>query len=66
MHSKSEENFIWELGCVENFILNEVFELLKKNMIAGKYINNQFGNYKETIRVNDKVEKLLKWKPEKL
>ena len=54
----------WELGSGENFSLNEVYQFFKtKYNIEKKYINEQKGNYRETLRENDDAIKILGWKP---
>lgn len=64
MNYKGNENFIWELGYGENISLNEVFNLFNNRFGCKKiYINQQLGNYKETIRENHKAIEILNWQP---
>lgn len=64
--SKQTHNDAWELGSGENLSLNQVYNLFKlKFGTEKKYIKDQPGNYRETIRKNDDALKLLQWKPKK-
>ena len=64
MNYKGNENFIWELGYGENISLNEVFNLFNNRFGCKKiYVNQQLGNYKETIRENHKAIEILNWQP---
>ena len=64
--SKQTHNDAWELGSGENLSLNQVYNLFKLKFGAEKkYIKDQPGNYRETIRKNDDALKRLQWKPKK-
>lgn len=64
--SKETHDDAWELGSGENLSLNQVYNLFKlKFGTEKKYIEDQPGNYRETIRKNDDALKLLQWKPKK-
>jgi len=64
--SKQTHNDAWELGSGENLSLNQVYNLFNlKFGTEKKYIKDQPGNYRETIRKNDDALKLLQWKPKK-
>ena len=60
----NSKNRIWELGSGKNFSINEVFELFKNKFNSKcEYVNDQKGNYKETLRENNKALDELNWKP---
>lgn len=55
----------WELGSGKNYSINEVFEMFKvKFDVSVNYIENQKGNYKETLRESNNALELLGWKPQ--
>jgi UDP-glucose 4-epimerase len=55
----------WELGTGKNYSLNEVFNMFKERFrnIEKQHVENVKGNYRETIRLNDKALDELGWKP---
>ena len=54
----------WELGSGVNYSINEVYQMFRaKFKIKCKYIPDQKGNYRETLRKNDDTLKKLDWKP---
>jgi UDP-glucose 4-epimerase len=58
-------NDAWELGTGFNYSMNEVAHMFIQKFNCEKlYIDEQKGNYRETIRVNDDAIKRLGWKPE--
>ena len=58
-------NFEWELGSGKNYSINEVFKMFEKNFSCkSKFIADQPGNYRETLRENDKALEELGWTPE--
>lgn len=60
----NSKNRIWELGSGKNFSINEVFELFKNKFNSKcEYINDQKGNYKETLRENNIALDELNWEP---
>jgi len=62
--SKKTYNYSWELGSGKNYSLNEVFDLFNKKFKTNKvYIQDQAGNYRETLRKDNKAIDLLGWKP---
>lgn len=62
--NKTKFNNEWELGTGVNYSLNEVYEMFNEKFGVDKtHIQDQFGNYRETLRVNNKAIKLLNWKP---
>ena len=62
--NKTKFNNEWELGTGINYSLNEVYEMFKEKFGVDKiHLDDQFGNYRETLRVDNKALKLLDWKP---
>ena len=58
-------NFEWELGSGKNYSINEVFKMFEKKFSCkSKFIADQPGNYRETLRENDKALEELGWTPE--
>lgn len=54
----------WELGSGKNFSLNDVYDMFRKKFSCNKiHIEEQKGNYRETIRVNNDAINRLGWKP---
>jgi UDP-glucose 4-epimerase len=55
----------WELGTGKNYSLNEVFNMFKERFqnIQKQHVENVKGNYRETIRLNDKALDEVGWKP---
>ena len=54
----------WELGTGNNYSVNELFEMFKIRFNAeATFIPDQPGNFKKTLRKNDKLLELLDWKP---
>ena len=63
---KKKYNYSWELGSGKNYSLNEVYELFNKKFNSKKiHLPDQSGNYKETIRKDNKAIDLLGWNPNK-
>ena len=55
----------WELGSGVNYSINELADLFKaKFNIESIYIEEQFGNYRKTLRENNDALERLNWKPE--
>lgn len=55
----------WELGSGKNYSINEVFEMFSRKFgVKSQYIENQKGNYKETLRESNKALELLGWEPQ--
>ena len=62
--SKKNYNDQWELGSGKNYSLNEVYNFFHKKFNVGKrYIKDQKGNYRETLRHDNKAIDLLEWNP---
>ena len=54
----------WELGTGNNYSVNELFEMFKLRFNAKSVsIPDQPGNYKKTLRKNNKLLDLLGWDP---
>ena len=63
----SNENQLdaWELGSGKNYSINEVFEMFSQKFdVRAQYIENQKGNYKETLRETNHAIDLLGWNPQ--
>jgi len=55
----------WELGTGLNYSINEVYEMFNEKFnVESINIPDQPGNYRLTLRENDDMLELLKWKPE--
>ena len=55
----------WELGTGINYSINEVYQMFKNKFNIGCiYKPNQHGNYRETLRKDNKTLDLLGWKPQ--
>lgn len=63
--SKEEHQDAWELGCGTNYSINEVYKMFKDKFphINSKYIPDQPGNYRETLRENNDAVDRLGWEP---
>ena len=54
----------WEIGTGVNYTINELFNMFKEKFnTTSVYIADQRGNYRETLRVNDDLIKMLNWEP---
>lgn len=54
----------WELGTGINYSINTLFDYFKERFdVESKYIPDQPGNYRFTLRENDDSIKLLNWIP---
>ena len=55
----------WELGTGQNYSINEVAQMFQQKFGCPlKYISDQKGNYRETLRKNDDALEQLDWKPQ--
>lgn len=55
----------WEFGTGINYSINEVYDMFKEKFGIGCiHVQNQKGNYRETIRMSDIAIEKLGWKPE--
>ena len=60
----SSKNYEWELGSKKNYSINEVFKMFEsKFRCKSKYVKDQKGNYRETLRKDDKAVIDLNWIP---
>ena len=63
--SDKKHNDAWELGSGVNYSINELFHMFKERFnVTSVNIDDQPGNYRRTLRVNDDVIKELDWKPQ--
>ena len=54
----------WELGSGVSYSIIELFNMFKERFNATSiYVDDQPGNYRKTLRINDDVLKQLDWKP---
>jgi UDP-glucose 4-epimerase len=62
--SDAKHDDAWEIGTGVNYSINELFEMFKKRFnVSSIYIDDQPGNYRETLRINDDLINCLNWKP---
>ena len=55
----------WEIGTGVNYSINELFEMFNKKFnVSSVKIEDQPGNYRKTLRINDDMIKKLHWSPE--
>jgi len=63
--SDKNHNDAWELGSGISYSINELFNMFKERFNATSvYIDDQPGNYRKTLRVNNDVIKELNWNPQ--
>tara|TARA_X000000368_G_scaffold234921_1_gene185595 strand:- start:776 stop:1627 length:852 start_codon:yes stop_codon:yes gene_type:complete len=63
-NSKVKHDDAWEIGSGINYSINELYTMFnQKYGIDSIDIPDQKGNYRETLRVNDDLIKLLNWQP---
>lgn len=63
----SDKNHIdaWELGSGVSYSIKELFNMFKKRFnVTSVFIDDQPGNYRETLRVNDDSINKLNWNPQ--
>jgi len=54
----------WELGSGVSYSIKELFNMFKERFNATSiYVDDQPGNYRKTLRINDDVLNQLDWKP---
>jgi UDP-glucose 4-epimerase len=62
--SNEKHEDAWELGTGKNYSINEVANMFVERFGCElKYIPNQKGNYRETLRENNDAMERLGWKP---
>ena len=55
----------WELGSGVSYSINELFNMFKEKFnTTSVYVDDQPGNYRKTLRVNDDIIKELNWNPQ--
>ena len=65
----AESNFeiydAWELGSGNQYSINRLFSYFKKRFpnIISEMIDDQPGNFRSSVRINDELTKKLNWKP---
>ncbi len=63
----SDKNHIdaWELGSGVSYSIKELFNMFKERFnVTSVYVDDQPGNYRKTLRVNDDIIKELNWNPQ--
>ena len=62
--TKIKHQDAWEIGTGVNYTINELYNMFKEKFNTKLvYIPDQRGNYRETLRVNDDLIKMLNWEP---
>ena len=62
--SNKKHSDAWELGSGVSYSIKELFNMFKERFNATSiYVDDQPGNYRKTLRINDDVLKQLDWKP---
>jgi len=55
----------WELGSGVSYSIKELFNMFKERFnITSVYVDDQPGNYRKTLRINDDIIKELNWNPQ--
>ena len=63
--TKKTHSDAWELGSGVSYSIKELFNMFKERFNATSvYVDDQPGNYRETLRVNDDIIKELDWNPQ--
>ena len=63
--SNKKHSDAWELGSGVSYSIKELFNMFEERFNATSiYVDDQPGNYRKTLRINDDVLKQLDWKPE--
>lgn len=64
-NSQLKHQDAWEIGTGINYSINELFEMFNKQFnVISINIDNQPGNYRQTLRINDDMIKKLNWSPQ--
>ena len=64
MKTTHEVEDAWELGTGENYSINELYEMFNDRFGVDKvYVDDQIGNYRETLRERDDALDKLDWNP---
>ena len=63
-NSNIQHNDAWEIGSGINYSINELFEMFRKKFdVTSINIDDQPGNYRKTLRINDDMLTKLNWLP---
>jgi len=63
--SNKNHSDAWELGSGVSYSINELFNMFKERFNATSvYVDDQPGNYRKTLRVNDDIIEELNWNPQ--
>jgi UDP-glucose 4-epimerase len=63
--SEHKHEDAWELGCGRNYSINQVANwFVEYGGGTKKYIEDQPGNYRETLRESDEALEILGWQPQ--
>jgi len=63
-NSEIKHDDAWEIGTGVNYSVNQLYAMFKQKFNTSSVsIQDQRGNYRETLRVNDDMIHLLDWKP---
>jgi UDP-glucose 4-epimerase len=63
-NSEIKHDDAWEIGTGVNYSVNQLYAMFKQKFNTSSVsIQDQRGNYRETLRVNDDMINLLDWKP---
>ena len=64
-NSQLKHQDAWEIGTGINYSINELFEMFNKQFdVSSINIDDQPGNYRQTLRINDDMIKNLNWSPQ--
>ena len=64
-NSQLKHQDAWEIGTGINYSINELFAMFNKQFnVISINIDNQPGNYRQTLRINDDMIKKLNWSPQ--
>ena len=62
--AKLKHDDAWEIGSGINHSINELFEMFRKKFdVTSINIDDQPGNYRKTLRINDDMLTKLNWSP---
>jgi len=63
-NSNTKHTDAWEIGSGINYSINELFEMFRKKFnVTSINIDDQPGNYRKTLRINDDMLTKLHWSP---
>ena len=62
--SEIKNSDAWELGSGVNYSINELFQIFNNKFnVKSINIDDQPGNYRKTLRINDEMLNKLNWSP---